>query len=278
MHGSASRSRIILGQFVLQNTPMSPFSSVSWLSRCLSAPGFPLALLGIWGLEAWLTRVRLGDLPDLPGPDPDPALPPVALCIPVRDEERELGPALDSWLCQDYPSLRILAVDDGSTDRTPEILARRADPRPARAARGTVASRAGWARTTPCTWPRASRRPWRRELAAVRRRRRPGRPGPAAPGLRLPGAVPRRPLDPASGPGHGGLDRTGVPAGGEPVLPRGWCPCAGSPIRAAASPAGWAGSSWCAAGPTRPPGATRARPWRRWTTWGWRTGSRRPAS
>jgi len=125
----ASRSRIILGLFVLQNTPMSPFSSVSWLSRCLSAPGFPLALLGIWGLEAWLTRVRLGDLPDLPGPDPDPVLPPVALCIPVRDEERELGPALDSWLGQDYPSLRILAVDDGSTDRTPEILARRADPR-----------------------------------------------------------------------------------------------------------------------------------------------------
>ena len=108
---------------------MSPFSPALWSIRWLAAPGLPAGLLGAWALEAWLTRVRLRDLPDLPAPDPAVAVSPVTLCIPVRDEERELGPALDSWLGQDYPSLRILVVDDGSTDRTPEILARRTDPR-----------------------------------------------------------------------------------------------------------------------------------------------------
>jgi glycosyltransferase involved in cell wall biosynthesis len=57
-------------------------------------------------------------------------LPPVTLCIPARDEERELGPALDSWLAQDYPGLRVVVVDDGSTDRTPAILAERAARHP----------------------------------------------------------------------------------------------------------------------------------------------------
>jgi hypothetical protein len=52
--------------------------------------------------------------------------PSVCLCIPARDEAREIGKALDSWLAQDYPNLRILVVDDGSTDGTPEILKDRA--------------------------------------------------------------------------------------------------------------------------------------------------------
>lgn len=54
----------------------------------------------------------------------------MTLCIPARNEERELGPALDAWLAQDYPDLRIVVVDDGSTDRTPEILAERAGRHP----------------------------------------------------------------------------------------------------------------------------------------------------
>ena len=65
----------------------------------------------------------------LPSLEPDPALPPdppsVCLCIPVRDEARELAAALDSWLAQDYPALHILVVDDGSTDGSTEILRQR---------------------------------------------------------------------------------------------------------------------------------------------------------
>lgn len=90
------------------------------------------ALFAVWAVGAWITRARLRDLPGLPAAGrPDP-LPRVALCIPARDEERELGGALDAWLAQDCPGLRIVVVDDGSADRTPEILAQRAALHPER--------------------------------------------------------------------------------------------------------------------------------------------------
>jgi glycosyltransferase involved in cell wall biosynthesis len=87
-------------------------------------------LFGAWVLEAWLTRVRLRDLPGLPAAGLAGPMPSVALCIPARNEELELGRALDGWLGQDFPDLRILVVDDGSTDRTPAILAERAARHP----------------------------------------------------------------------------------------------------------------------------------------------------
>ncbi|HJV39910.1 MAG TPA: glycosyltransferase family 2 protein [Geothrix sp.] len=72
----------------------------------------------------------------LPALAPDPALPAdppsVCLCIPVRNEALELPAAIDSWLAQDYPALRIVVVDDGSTDGSPEILQARAQARPDR--------------------------------------------------------------------------------------------------------------------------------------------------
>lgn len=91
----------------------------------------PASLLGVLVLEGWVTQRRLRELPDLPEADETPALPAVCICIPARDEALEVGPALDSWLAQDYPGLSILVVDDGSTDPTPALLAERAarDPR-----------------------------------------------------------------------------------------------------------------------------------------------------
>ena len=72
----------------------------------------------------------------LPALEADPALPPeppaVCLCIPVRNEVLELPAALDSWLAQDYPSLWILVVDDGSADGSTEILREREAAHPGR--------------------------------------------------------------------------------------------------------------------------------------------------
>ena len=96
-----------------------------WASACTGALG-----LG-WVAQALLTRSRLRDLPGLPEAGSAP-LPRVTLCIPARDEEREVAAALDSWLAQDVPDLRIVVVDDGSRDRTPELLAERAARHPER--------------------------------------------------------------------------------------------------------------------------------------------------
>lgn len=50
--------------------------------------------------------------------------PAVTIVVPVYNGEDYLTAALDSVLEQDYPNLEIIAVDDGSTDSTPDILAR----------------------------------------------------------------------------------------------------------------------------------------------------------
>jgi len=108
---------------------MSLSPSFDWFSW---SAWLPLPLYAAWFVQARLTRVRLRDLPDLPEAGQGGPLPRTTLCIPARDEEREVGGALDSWLAQDHPDLRILVVDDGSSDRTPAILAERAAGHPGR--------------------------------------------------------------------------------------------------------------------------------------------------
>jgi chlorobactene glucosyltransferase len=43
--------------------------------------------------------------------------------VPARNEERGIGVCVDSLAAQSYPQLEIVAIDDGSSDRTPAILA-----------------------------------------------------------------------------------------------------------------------------------------------------------
>lgn len=55
----------------------------------------------------------------------------LSVVVPVYNMERWLGVCLDSILCQSFRSYELILVDDGSTDRTPEICAEYAakDPR-----------------------------------------------------------------------------------------------------------------------------------------------------
>jgi len=49
--------------------------------------------------------------------------PPVlSVIVPVYNAEKYLADALDSVIAQDYPALDIIAIDDGSIDRSAEIL------------------------------------------------------------------------------------------------------------------------------------------------------------
>lgn len=82
------------------------------------------AILGGLGLVL-RNLYRLEELPA----DPPDAPSSVCLCIPARDEAREIRAALASWLAQDHQALRVVVVDDGSRDATPEILRDLADPR-----------------------------------------------------------------------------------------------------------------------------------------------------
>ncbi len=49
--------------------------------------------------------------------------PKVSVCVPARDEERDLESCLVSLLNQDYPDYEVIVVDDHSTDGTPNIIA-----------------------------------------------------------------------------------------------------------------------------------------------------------
>lgn len=59
-------------------------------------------------------------------------MPSVAVVVPARNEQEALPQCLESLLTQDYPNLRVIAVDDRSTDGTSEILDRFAAETPSR--------------------------------------------------------------------------------------------------------------------------------------------------
>jgi len=100
---------------------MAWLEAASWISAGAILAG--LALL----------RRHWARLPTLATDPPLPSEPtPICLCIPVRNEALELAAALDSWLAQDYPAMRIVVVDDGSTDGSTEILHARETTQPDR--------------------------------------------------------------------------------------------------------------------------------------------------
>jgi glycosyl transferase family 2 len=78
-----------------------------------------------WGmLLDWLFRGRdIERLAELPAEElPNFPWPSLTVIIPARDEEHSIVPALRSLATQDYPGLKIIVVDDRSTDQTASVL------------------------------------------------------------------------------------------------------------------------------------------------------------
>lgn len=68
---------------------------------------------------------RLGEIPDLSQVQWDlcpTTAPGLIVVVPAKDEAETLGPAMETLLAQDYSWLRIVAVDDRSTDNTGTLL------------------------------------------------------------------------------------------------------------------------------------------------------------
>lgn len=57
------------------------------------------------------------------------SIPLISILLPIHNGERYLATALDSVFRQSCANFELLAVDDGSTDRTPDLLAACRDPR-----------------------------------------------------------------------------------------------------------------------------------------------------
>jgi len=46
----------------------------------------------------------------------------ISICIPARNEQRNIRASVEAALAQDYPNFEVIVLDDRSTDSTPEIL------------------------------------------------------------------------------------------------------------------------------------------------------------
>ncbi|HJV21083.1 MAG TPA: glycosyltransferase family 2 protein [Holophagaceae bacterium] len=86
--------------------------ALDWIAWGTALPTFTGLGLALW---------HDAHLPELPEEAPASGAP-VCLLIPARDEGREIFAAVSSWLAQDHGPLRLVVVDDGSTDATPEVL------------------------------------------------------------------------------------------------------------------------------------------------------------
>ena len=69
----------------------------------------------------WLHNQYHLDIVVTPAPPPiDPPL--ISVCVPARNEERNIRACVESILAQDYPNVEVIVLDDRSTDATPQIL------------------------------------------------------------------------------------------------------------------------------------------------------------
>ncbi|HEU4328542.1 MAG TPA: glycosyltransferase [Roseiflexaceae bacterium] len=83
-----------------------------------------LSALAVAIYAAW-TVLFVRNCPVLrPGGPPDDDAPLISIVVPARNEAANIERCVRSLLAQNYPRLEVIAIDDASTDATPEILAR----------------------------------------------------------------------------------------------------------------------------------------------------------
>ncbi|MBV8976633.1 MAG: glycosyltransferase [Alphaproteobacteria bacterium] len=97
------------------------FMSLSWLGRIFYWL-FQIAIaLGILRLLVLATLALMGRRRHV-RPPADPASLPVSVLIPAYNEEVVIAATVARILKSDYPGLEVIVIDDGSRDRTAEVL------------------------------------------------------------------------------------------------------------------------------------------------------------
>ena len=80
----------------------------------------------IWIIQAIRAAIGMSRLPWISDVAPitaaDPGAPLVSIIFSARDEAEKLPAALETMLAQNYPRFEVIAVNDRSSDRTPQIL------------------------------------------------------------------------------------------------------------------------------------------------------------
>ena len=97
----------------------------------LLAGAYGWAAAGVWAWRCALGRIsrhRILQVSSRPAP---PEAPLVSVLVPARNEEANIAECLEGLLAQDYPRIEVIAIDDNSSDRTGELIARasKRDPR-----------------------------------------------------------------------------------------------------------------------------------------------------
>ncbi len=72
-------------------------------------------------IVTWMHNQYQLDIVVEPSPPPDES-PLISVCVPARNEARNIGRCVEALLAQTYPNFEIIVLDDRSTDSTPEIL------------------------------------------------------------------------------------------------------------------------------------------------------------
>src|SRR6266498_3402143 len=70
----------------------------------------------------WVHNQYHLDIVVKPAPPPSHA-PLISVCIPARNEQRNIRTCVEATLAQNYPNFEVIVLDDRSTDATPAILA-----------------------------------------------------------------------------------------------------------------------------------------------------------
>lgn len=99
---------------------MTDSATASFFYLFIALAGWTICAAWLWNMAAGFRSIRAA--PRIFPQEAPTDAPFVSVLVPARDEEANIAACLRSLSAQTYPSFEIIAVDDGSRDRTFELI------------------------------------------------------------------------------------------------------------------------------------------------------------